>query len=227
MTVSGRLGGSRLTDLEPFRNVLFPLVYGGFFLGTLVALALLNRRSVRRLWLGAFFATLLVVTAVGMPLMPVVEMHKFSEPTDEEMTYYELRVVDADGDELYYDERAAPPMTGSRTSTIAGAIAEEYTDGERMEIGEFYLSQVREYRRDVESGESSVADRFSPPRYSDDERWTTEDLETYDEFEAIRVYERTVTYTDDNTAIESNEERRRVTIDVADQTVIEHDGEDA
>ncbi|MDG5820258.1 hypothetical protein [Natronococcus sp. A-GB7] len=204
-------------------RLLFPVVYVLFFLGTLGILAVARRQYAREVWLAGFFATLLAVTLVGMPLLPVVDMHKFAQPSEEEETYYEIRMVDAAGNELRVDDRATPPVTGTRTSTVAGQLAEGYTDDQRLEMGEFYLANAREHRQAVESGERSVTDRLQPPRYVDDEAWTAAELREYEAFEAIRIYEHTVVYSDDNTAVESNEERLRVTIDPTDGTVTEHE----
>ncbi|WP_293033411.1 hypothetical protein [Natronococcus sp.] len=212
-----------MDSLSDITTVLFPAVYVLFFLGTLGVLAFASRRYARKVWLAGFFATLLVVTLVGMPLLPVVDMHKFAQPSAEEETYYEVRVVDASGEELRFDDRATPPTTGTRTSTVAGQMADEYTDEQRLEMGEFYLENAREHRQMVESGDRSVTDRLQPPRYVDDRAWTATELEEHEPFEAIRIYERTVVYSDDNTAVETNEERPRVTIDPTDGTVTEHE----
>jgi hypothetical protein len=213
-----------VAPLSEGTQLLFPVVYVLFFLGTLGILAFARRQYAREVWLAGFFAMLLAVTLVGMPLLPVVDMHKFAQPSDEEETYYEVRMVDAAGNELRFDDRATPPVTGTRTSTVAGQLAEEYTDEQRLEMGEFYLENAREHRQAVEDGDRSVTDRLQPPRYVDDRAWTAAELEEYEPFEAIRIYERTVVYSDDNTAVESNEERPRVTIDPTDGTVTEHEG---
>ncbi|MDG5818051.1 hypothetical protein [Natronococcus sp. A-GB7] len=212
-----------MDGLSDITTILFPTVYVLFFLGTLGVLAFARRRYAREVWLAGFFTTLLAVTLVGMPLLPVVDMHKFAQPSEEEETYYEIRMVDAAGEELRFDDRSTPPTTGTRTSTVAGQMADEYTDEQRLEMGEFYLANAREHRQAVESGDRSVTDRLQPPRYVDDRAWTAAELEGYDSFEAIRIYERTVIYSDDNTAVESNEERPRVTIDPTDGTVTEHE----
>ncbi|WP_394740122.1 hypothetical protein [Natronococcus roseus] len=204
-------------------RLLFPVVYVLFFLGTLGILAVARRRYAREVWLAGFFTTLLAVTLVGMPLLPVVDMHKFAQPSEEEETYYEIRMVDASGEELRVDDRATPPVTGTRTSTVGGQLADEYTDEQRLEMGEFYLENVREHRQTVEAGERSVTDRLQPPRYVDDRAWTAAELEEYEAFEAIRIYEHTVVYSDDNTAVDSTEERPRVTIDPTDGTVTDHE----
>ena len=212
-----------LDHVAPFTEIIFPTVYVLFFLGTLCCLAFAHRRIARQVWLAGFVATLLAVTLVGMPLMPVVDMHKFSEPNDEERTYYEVRIVDAAGNELEFDDRATPPTSGSRTSTIAGDMVAEYDDEERMAMGEFFASNAIEYRAEIESGGPPAYERVQPPRYVDDERWTADELAAYEEFEAVRVYERTITFNDETTAVESNTERLRLTVDVADQTITEHD----
>ncbi|AGB39654.1 hypothetical protein Natoc_3956 [Natronococcus occultus SP4] len=198
-------------------------MYVLFFLGTLGVLAVARRRYAREVWLAGFFTTLLAVTLVGMPLLPVVDMHKFAQPSEDEESYYEIRVVDSAGDELRVDDRATPPVTGTRTSTIGAHLSEEYTDEQRLEMAAFYLSNAQEYRQEIESGDRSTTDHLQPPRYVDDRAWTADELEAYGEFEALRVYERTVVYTDDNTAVESTEERPRVTIDPTDGTVTEHE----
>ncbi|MFC7232136.1 hypothetical protein ACFQMM_13415 [Saliphagus sp. GCM10025308] len=168
-----------------------------------------------------------------MTVMPVVEMHKFSQPNSDEMTYYEVRIVDSAGNELELDDRATPPLTGSRTSSVAGEMAYEYTDEERMEMGEFYIRSVNDYRQTIESGGPPAYEALQPPRYVDDHQWTAAQLENYEEFEAVRIYERTVTFNEEHSAVERNEETHLVTIDVANGTVdenetaIEHEGERA
>ena len=212
-----------IDHLAPFTEIIFPTVYVLFFLGTLLCLVFAHRRIARQVWLAGFFSTLLAVTLVGMPLMPVVDMHKFAEPNDEERIYYEVRIVDAAGDEIEYDDRATPPTSGSRTSTIAGDMAAEYDDEERVAMAEFFISNAEEYRTEIESGGPPAYERLQPPRYVDDERWTADELTEYEEFEAVRVYERTVTFTDDTTAVESNEEQFLLTVNVANQTTTEHE----
>ncbi|WIV66036.1 hypothetical protein [Natrialbaceae archaeon AArc-T1-2] len=207
--------------MDSFTELVFLTFYVSFFVGTITILVLAHRRMARELWLGAFFAALIAVTIVGTPLLPVVDMHKFAQPSEEERVYYEPRVVDDAGNELYYDYRAIPPTTASRSSTVLDRTVHEYNETERLEIGEFYLFNANEYRAEVESGDRSIAERFQPPRYVDDEQWTAEELEGHGEFVTIRIYERTITHTDDTSEIESNEEELVLTIDLANETITE------
>ncbi|WP_312910626.1 hypothetical protein [Natronosalvus caseinilyticus] len=212
-----------LEYIKPFTDIAFPAVYILFFVGTIATLALANRRLVRKAWLACFFALLLAVTVVGMTVMPAVEMHKFSQPNSEEMTYYEIRIVDSAGNELELDDRATPPMTGSRTSSVAGSMAYDYTDEERMEMGRFYMQSVNDYRQTIESGGPPAYEALKPPRYVDDQQWTAEQLETYEEFESIRIYERTIVVNEESDAVERNEETHLVTINVANETITENE----
>ncbi|MFU8867976.1 MAG: hypothetical protein ACNA7R_08700 [Natronococcus sp.] len=98
-----------MESVSDITAVLFPTVYVLFFLGTVGILAFARRRYAREVWLAGFFTTLLAVTLVGMPLLPVVDMHKFAQPSEEEETYYEIRMVDASGEELRFDDRATSP----------------------------------------------------------------------------------------------------------------------
>lgn len=197
------------------------MFYVSFFAGTLFALVMGRRYGMQKLWLAVFMTVLVAVTITGSALVPVVEMHKFSQPNEQEMTLYEPRVVDGSGNELYYDYRAAPPTSSSRTSTIFSAVIHEYSDEDSMEIAEFYVSSANEYRQEVKSGDTSPVTWFQPPRYSESQRWTAEELEEYGEFETLRVYERTVTFVEGEGEIKSVEEEHRLTIDVREETISE------
>lgn len=216
--------------LSEFRNIIFPVFFVGFFVGTLVLLALSDRdilsdrEIARKAWVGGFILVLVAVTVLGSTLIPIVEMHKFSQPSEEQNTAYEFVVVDEDGNELFYDYRATPPTTDSRSSTVALRTVDDYSDQERMETAEFYLSNAKEYRSDIESGAyPPPTDLIDPPRYVDDEQWTASTLEEYEEFESIRIYERTLTVNEDNTELESHDEQLLLTVDVDDQSITEHE----
>lgn len=191
--------------LQPFADLILPGFYVAFFAGTLLLLALKERRYARRLWLTGFLSVLLVITLLGAPIVPIVDMHKFAEPTPEEQTYHEFRVVDADGDEIRYDTRAIPPMQGTRTSALGSAMVNRYDDERRLELAAFMLENAREYRAEVESGGPSAAERLQPPRYVDEERWTAADLADHSAFVSIRVYRHRIVFSADSTEIETRE----------------------
>lgn len=207
--------------LKPFADLILPGFYVAFFAGTLALLALKERPYARRLWLTGFLSVLLVITLLGAPILPVVDMHKFAEPTPEEQTYHEFRVVDEDGDEIRYDTRAIPPMQGTRTSTLGSAMVNRYDDERRLELAAFMVENAREYRADVEAGGPSPAERLQPPRYVDDERWTAADLAGLSAFESIRVYRHTIVFSADSTEIESKETTLQLEVNPSDGTIEE------
>lgn len=211
--------------LAPVADSLLPAVYVSFVVGTAALLALADRRIARRVWLVGLFSGLVVVTLVGAPLLPFVDMNKYADSTDEEFTYYEIRMVDGNGTELRYDTRAIPPVKGgTRHSRLAGLMVESYSEAERLEMATFLFERAVAYRAEVEADEPRPLERLQAPRYVDSEPWTREDLEGAGPFETIRIYERTIVYEDDNTGIAALHERERVEIDPAAGTVDERGG---
>lgn len=202
--------------LAPIADLLLPAVYASFVIGTAALLALADRPPARRLWLVGLFSGLVVVTLVGAPLLPFVDMNKYADSTDEEFTYYEIRMVDGDGTELRYDTRAIPPVKGgTRHSRLGGLLVESYSEAERLEMARFLFDSAVEYRAAVEADEPRRLERLQAPRYVDSEPWTREDLADVKPFRSIRVYEVTLVYEDDNTGIASRDERERLRIDPA------------
>lgn len=210
------VGDTLVELLGPIADLLLPAIYASFMIGTAVLLALADRRPARRLWLVGLFSGLVVVTLVGAPLLPFVDMNKYADSTDEEFTYYEIRMVDAEGTELRYDTRAIPPVKGgTRHSRLGGLMVESYSDGERLEMARFLFDSAVEYRAEVEADEARRLERLQAPRYVDSEPWTREDLADVEPFRSIRIYEVTLVYEDDNTGIASRDERERLRIDPA------------
>ena len=207
--------------LSPFADLILPGFYLAFLGGTLLLLVLKERPYARRLWLGAFLSSLLVVTVLGAPILPVVDMHKFPEPTPEEQTYHELRVVDAEGDEIRYDTRAVPPMQGTRTSRLGRWMVERYDDQRRLEMAGFLLREAEEYRAALLTDGRRPLERLQPPRYVDEERWTAAEVRELSRFESIRVYRHTVVFSEDSTGIESKDTELRLEVNPRAETIEE------
>lgn len=230
--------------LRPFREFILPGVFAGFVLGTALALALTHWRVgsrfgpadsrplswllpadgavFRRLWLGAFFSGIVVTSLIGAPIVPFVDMNKFSERTDDEFTYYEIRMVDEDGAEIRYDLRAVPPVSGaSRHTRLAGMMINDFSDAERLEMAAFLYESAVEYRAEIESGQMPLHERFEAPYYSQEPPWEASEMEAMSAFESIRVYELTIVYGEDDTEIVDRSERERLRIDPATGTIDE------
>lgn len=215
--------GDIIVDLlGPIADLLLPAIYVSFLAGTAVLLALADRPLARRVWLVGLFSGLVVVTLVGAPLLPFVDMNKYADSTDEEFTHYEIRMVDENGTELRYDTRAIPPVKGgTRHSRLGAMMVESYSEEKRLELARFLFESAVDYRAEVESGGSRPLERLEAPRYVDSEPWTRQDLSPMGSFESIRIYERTIVYEEDNSGIASHEERERLEFDPETGTVVE------
>lgn len=233
-----------IDSLRPFADYILPGVFGIFILGTVIALALTdldvtggirftnrwipnrlqrNNRSVfRQLWLTTFFSGILVTTLIGAPILPFVEMNKYSDSTSEELTYYEIRMVDENGAEIRYDLRATPPLAGgSRQSRLGGMMVNEFSDEKRLEMSTFLFESAVEYRAEIERGESSWRERLEAPYYSQEPPWRRNELKGMSGFDSIKIYERTIVYGEDNTEIVNREDRERLRIDPSSGTIQE------
>lgn len=216
------VGDTLVELLKPIADLLLLAIYVSFMIGTAVLLALADRPLARRVWLVGLFSGLVVVTLVGAPLLPFVDMNKYADSTDEEFTYHEIKIVDGDGTELRYDTRAIPPVKGgTRHSRLGGLMVEVHTDEERLEMARFLFDSAVEYRAEVEADEPRWLERLQAPRYVDSEPWTREDLADMGPFRSIRIYEVTLVYEDDNTGIADQDERERLRIDPATGTIEE------
>lgn len=210
------VGDTLVELLGPIADLLLPAIYASFMIGTAVSLALADRRLARRVWLVGLFSGLVVVTLVGAPLLPFVDMNKYADSTDEEFTYHEIRMVDGDGTELRYDTRAIPPVKGgTRHSRLGGLMVESYSDEERLAMARFLFDSAVEYRAEVEADDPRRLERLAAPRYVDSEPWTRDDLAEMGPFRSIRIYEVTLVYEDDDTGIADRDERERLRIDPA------------
>lgn len=209
--------------IVPYADYILPTFFIFFVLGTVLAFAASRRPGVRTAYLSGFFAVLIVVTIIGAPLFPIVDMHKFPNPVPDESTTNEVRIVDTEGNELVYDSRAVPPLEGG-SSTFGSALV-GYDETERVEMAQFLVENANEYRDDISSGEASApSDAVQPPRYVDSPEWTTEDVEETTDFETIRVYRETTVFNNDNTDADLTYELR-LEIDTNDGEVHEWDVE--
>lgn len=187
--------------IRPYQDAILALVFFGFFLGTVAALAFRDRPFVVKGYLGCFFTAFIVVNLVGLTVSPFVSMHKFPINAGDGASGNYLYLVDGNGNEILVDPRAIPPA-GTRDSDVAGKIIEVDTD-EQQALADYIIDESNEYREYVESDPAIRRDRVTYPEHGAINRWTSSDLEGIGEFVAIRVYEQRIQFTDDSTAVES------------------------
>jgi len=116
-----------IATFQSYVDVLLPLAFGAFFLVTAIALAFNRRRYVRRTYVAGFFAVLVTINLVGLPVLPMMYWHKFSEPRTESQTSYEFRLVDTDGDELRYQTEATLAVDGVTLASLQQRMLTDYS----------------------------------------------------------------------------------------------------
>ncbi|WP_135365003.1 hypothetical protein [Halosimplex halophilum] len=196
-----------MVDLSQY----FPLSVAAVFVSAVLAVLVAVRRSddpkVRKSFLALFFVGLLTVNLLPFPpLLPFTHLHKYTESSSNPTAYYEIYVVDANGNELRYDGNAARPA-GTLTR-FGGGIATEYSDAEAKSTAAYLLDRARRYRQRVRDGRGVRSHVDFPPHALGD-RWDGETLARYDDFVGLRVY-----------AVELRYEASGRSIDERDRTLV-------
>lgn len=199
-----------LTDvLVEFSGLLVPLFFVGFVLFSVVSIWLGDRTVVRRTYLAALLAGL-VVTNLFVPFVPYPMTHwnKFSEPRPAERTEHEVRVIDSDGDEIRFEEAAVLRADGGISPWyLTGWFVDDsrLSAAERAIAAQYVLDRANEYRLELANRSFVHLLRF-PPHSGTVDRWTPELLAEYDRFVGLRVYRVELTTTADGTRLASYSE---------------------
>lgn len=202
--------------LRPYADLILPLMFFAFFSVTALAIFFSDRQYVTKSYLAGFLVVLLLFqTVMPITVTPFMNWHKFSGPQPVESTDYEIRVVDASGQEIKVDKKATLAFDGIYPLPAERIVSNDSGETNR-EVARWLLDRTREYRTQVERGDPSrgtiPSDAWNHPRRlyrfpaHSSGGWTAEELSEYSEFVGIRVYEvRTETSTD-GTEIESQSE---------------------
>lgn len=193
--------------LSTNQQAVLAVFFLGFFACTLGVAVVSDRVPLaRRGYVAVFFAVLVVVNVTGLSLFPFMYWYKFSEPREQTVTSYEIRVADGNGNEIVYDARAAPPMLNSM-STLARQLDREYDRSTRRVVAQHLLESARDYRGRIDRGGFAPRGVLDFPRHTLDYRWTEERLTGYGTFTAVRVYALSTRTTDDGTTLEARTDR--------------------
>lgn len=197
-----------LVDMvRPYLGVVVPAVFFGFFVVAGVAIFWGRNRYVSRTYLVWFFTILLVVNvAISVIPIPFVHWHKFSDPRPQEQTRYMLRVADADGDEIRYDNKATWNVGGANRATIRAKFRGEF-DAEQKRVVSSYLLQRANDRRTRLQRPPWVRFLKFPP-HGTGSTWTRENLAEFGPFVSISMYRVEVVTSEDGREIVSSSEDR-------------------
>lgn len=194
-----------LTALEPVLSLVVPAFIVGFFLVSLVAIAWNRNRTVRNVYVGGFFALLLVVNlAAPVTPAPLVKWHKFSEVRDTEKTEYVFRVVDASGAELAYEDDATLNTGSVALTAIQLRMRTEFTPEKNAEVAQWMLDRAHAHRAGVEA--NSWTRHLAFPKHGLSNGWTPAILDGYGEFTTLRLYRIDLTMSEDGSQVTSYSE---------------------
>ncbi|MFC6784586.1 hypothetical protein ACFQFH_01515 [Halobaculum halobium] len=193
--------GGVIELLRPFAWVVLPLMFFGSFAVVGVALVFHRRNRVRKTFVAGFLVTLLLFQVSVIPLTapPFVTWHKFSSPWESERVVHQIRVVDDQGRELPYDDKATLAFDGIRMTALHRRMTEDYSSEQNREIARYLLWSARDYRDGIErgsprrgltwTGSSMLPAQFLKfPAHGHNSVWTADQLSAHGTFVGIRVY---------------------------------------
>lgn len=182
------------------------MFFVGFF--TLAALAVVFHKNKRvvSVYLLAFY-TCQAATGIVGTVWPICSGRLYPRVEPTERKYYEIRVVDSNGQELKYDARALNLTTATWLHRLPGDM-QGYTDEQNQELERYLLQKARGYRQVVERGALRIATLLKFPSHQFGFRWTKAMLHRYAEFTEIRRYRvRAVLSTDGRRLIDKTDEQ--------------------
>lgn len=172
--------------LRPHVELLFPLFFIGFFIAALIGIAFNTNSKVRNTYVVGLFLIIIFFNVTGGTLLPITHWQKFTQYTEQDQTVHEIRVVDANGNELHYDHRATLGVDGVTIFIMQQELMEDRPREEKVRRARFLLQRANVYRERVESRPVTSYVRFPP--HGLDNIWTPKRLDGYAEFVGIRVY---------------------------------------
>jgi hypothetical protein len=187
-------------------------ITGIFFISFVVMMAagfyFKDRFQIREFCVRTLVVLVLAVNIIGIQFVPVVHLQKFGSPSEENITHHEIRIVDANGNEIVLDARAVEPVPYSRLHGVYGVWGSMLngSNGTNDAVGRHIFTEACSYRQEIQSGPFIWKNSFQIPQHEYGEKWTAKELASYDNFTALRVYRVQKVLNEEETAFETRSE---------------------
>lgn len=190
-----------VASFQSYASLLLPLCFVAFFVVTAIALAYHRRQYVKRTYIAGFLAILVTINLIGLPILPMMYWHKFSEPRPESQTHYQIRLVTAEGKELSYPVDATLSVDSVSFSALLRQMRTEFSSAKNQRITRYLLKQARDYHRTARDQSVLRYLRFPPHGFL--ESWDRETVRSHFRLVGIRFYRINLTTSPDGTEITS------------------------
>lgn len=207
--------------IGPYSDIILPIFFVCFLAGTTFTVLHSHRRTIRQIWLATFIISLIIVNIVGIPALPLVDMHKFSSPPGEEIHITDIYIVDENGTEIRYDYRAIPPSSGASRNP-SSEMRHNISNKEQLEWATFLIENAERYREEIISEDKSFVSYLSPPDQFVDKKWQVEDVNQLGSFETVRIYQHTIVFQDGDADIESHDTKLVAEVNISSESIEYH-----
>lgn len=147
--------------------------------------------TTRKAVLTAVILGFVVVNLLGVTLLPLASVQKFTPTAPAETSDIEVRAVDGSGDELTLDSETVTPAISGR-GVFPGRFV-GLSQQEKDDLSEYLFQAATERREEVVTGGRATSDDVYPD-YIGGPEWTSDTVSDYGPFVGIRFYRVTTTF---------------------------------
>lgn len=212
MTLSGLLSN--------FSGYIYLACFVLFYTGSAFAIYRSQDQTTRRVFVSGLIVVALAVNIVGLSLLPVSSLHKYTSPPSQEESVPVLYLADENGAEIRLDNRAISPID-DRSNNLAQQIVAAPSRESRIQTAMWILFESRDFRTTI--GQNRVGNSLDFPPPSINHKWTTEELRGVGEFTSIRIYRVQISFTEGHEV--DNRERTLVVEITPENNVVRSSGE--
>jgi len=194
-----------------YEFIIVPIVFLSFFLFGFIAI---HKKNSRKYYLTTIVILLLISSILALQMFPFTHAHRFTDNADQNSTANDIRMVDSGGDELMLDARAVKPL---RDWALASKLADLEDNSTRIEMTDEIMEYANIHRAEIESS----VPRWRHPPPSVRHHWDRSTLDSYNEFESIRVYNVETIYSQDSAEIHNKTQECLIEINPHTETIVE------
>lgn len=195
------------STVSPYSEIIYPFVYLSFF--SLSLIALYSDRW-RKVFLIVLFTGVLTSGLLTIKLSPYINLNKYTNPSADSFTYFELRAVDSTGKETRVDDRAS---LGYSAGTSSGYFLNSSNNRSRI-ISLLALENIENLRNEIENEWRIDMLSFPPPARQ--YRWNSSINKKYGEFETVRITRVKVFFKENSAEVKKKREKTVYELGVAD-----------
>ncbi|SCA63537.1 hypothetical protein SCG7109_AR_00090 [Chlamydiales bacterium SCGC AG-110-M15] len=174
-----------------------------FFLITAFCSFFAYKNLARKAFIVFFFCLFTLTGLTGKTPWPFYNWFLYPNAGENEATFYQINLADANGNKIIYDYRAAPPTLMTPLRRLAQNMALNFTEEENLVLAQFLLNRAQTYRQRDFSGQAI----WHFPSHQFGLKWGKSNTADIGPFKILQLYKISAVLSDDGSRIISLDEK--------------------